>query len=518
MQARAWQSVWLSRPLVGLVVVGVLFAVITAAMAPPLDESHILQVALVYLIVVLLASAAWGYVVGLTSAVVADVLVNFFYVEPIHRFTVQEPRNVTALVLYLLVALIGASMLSLLRAETRLATARAQETSLLLDLSQAMAAARTPGEAMRDLCAAATRALGVKGCAVVRDDHGWRVIASTPDDASGAPVSREQASVAEEALRTQETATLGGPGRVRVRSRQPVSDGIAYAFIPLQASGDRSLMRLTGTPAGRQAEDQARLTRAFADEASLALERSRLATEAQRAEALERADEFKSVLLSSVSHDLRSPLTAIKAAVGSLRDESVPWDEEDRRAFLETIESQTDRLTTTVSDLLEMSRLEGGAVRPRVEPVNLRQLLDEVAASMPAATAGREVVVSGPSETWALADYGLIWQVATNLLENAARYSKPGAPIELRTGVLPGRARFEVHDAGPPIPAGDLPHIFEKFYRGAQEGKTKGTGLGLAIVKAMVDLCAGRISVASNSDGTTFAVELSAATPPAESR
>jgi two-component system sensor histidine kinase KdpD len=253
------------------------------------------------------------------------------------------------------------------------------------------------------------------------------------------------------------------------------------------------------------------LLSAFAAEASSALQRAELAEDARRAEALERADEFKSLLLSSISHDLRSPLTAIKAAVGNLRDGGVEWRPEDTADFLETIESQTDRLAAIVDDLLQMSRLEGGAVSPQIEAVQVGPLLAEAVAAARGAVAGREVRVEAAPDLWIAADDGLMIQALGNLVENAGRYSMPGGAIRLAAEKAGPNVRISVADAGPGIPEADLPHMFEKFYRGVQAKRTRGTGLGLSIVKATVELNRGTVSVRSSPSGSTFTLVLPAA-------
>jgi len=231
-------------------------------------------------------------------------------------------------------------------------------------------------------------------------------------------------------------------------------------------------------------------------------------------EALRRADEFKSILLSGVSHDLRSPLTAIKAAVQSLRDDTVAWTREDRSNFLAVIEGETDRLTATVQNLLEMSRLEGGAVKPRLEPIEVEPLLEEIALASSRTTPGRTLRVDAPAGLWLQADYGLLAQALHNLVENAAKYSKPGGGIVLGAENRAGRVTLFVTDEGPGIPERDLPHIFEKFYRGEHQGKIKGAGLGLAIVRAMVELIGGRVSVESSEKGARFSIDLPASAGP----
>lgn len=268
------------------------------------------------------------------------------------------------------------------------------------------------------------------------------------------------------------------------------------------------MLRVRGPMSAPPLVDIDRLLRSFADQASVALNRALLAKEAAQTEVLRRADEFKSLILSGVSHDLRTPLTAIRAAVDSLLDGGVDWSSEDRRSFLTTIDTQTDVLSSTVNNLLEMSRLEGGAVQPTLEPIAVDELLENVRLMTAGATAGRIVTADCPEGLNATADYGLLTQALVNLVENAAKYSAPGGAIHLAGSANSGTVSLVVSDDGPPIPASDLPHLFERFYRGSQAGKLKGSGLGVAIVKATVEVCGGTVQVGPGSKGNDFIIQL----------
>ena len=499
---------WLFTTPWGLGIGAFSYAALTALLAPVLGDAHLLDAALLYLLLTLVVSAAWGYAVGISGAIAADLLVNFFFVRPLHTFTVQEPANVVALIVFLAVAALGSLMLSLLRRQARIAVAREAETEVLLSLSREVAAAVSPRDAMDGVCRALVRSLRVRGASIVHQGTAWEVLGS-----SGSPLAlqREEEVVAREALRSGEVVRLGGRASVRgkQRSAQPV------AFVPFgHAGGTRGVLCVYGTISVPAFADEGRLLRAFADEAGRAMHRSLLELEARRAEVLQRADELKTTILSSVSHDLRSPLTAIKAAVGSLRDDSIAWAPGDRESFLATIESQTDRLTGTVTNLLEMSRLEGRAVEPRFEPVEVAPLLAEVRLMALPATVGREVRIEPCEGLWARADYGLLVQALGNVIENAAHYSRPGGAITLAARADGRRIELLVRDEGPGIGAVDLPHVFEKFYRGGHEGGKKGTGLGLSIVKAMIELCEGSVSVRSDAEGTEFRLALASAAAP----
>jgi len=493
----------------GAAAVLVVLVALTAALEPLFETGDFFNVALLYLLVTLGAAAAWGYRVGLVSAVASELLVNFFFVRPRHALTVQEPRNLVELAVFLVVALVGATMLARLRRQVAETRARQTETGALLDLSRVVAHAQTPGEALERLCVNALRTFGARSVAIVESSE-WRIAAATGGIRE---LTREERIVASEALRADEIVRQGAAGVARVRS-DTAKEERAVTLVPFGSGESKGVLRLSGVLAPPPRADTSRLLRAFADEAGLAMERRRLGREAARAEGLREADEFKSVLLSSVSHDLRSPLTAIKAAVGSLRDESIDWSADDRGAFLETIESQTDRLSRTVGGLLDMSRLEAGAVRVDLERIDARLFLAEAARAAEGTIGARPNPITVDDPTWFSGDYALLLQAAGNLIENAAKYSRPGGAIDLRAVQRQNRVELSVADEGPGIPSDELPHLFEKFYRGSAAAKTRGSGLGLAITRAMVERSGGHIQVQSGEGGTTFVIDLPAATAP----
>lgn len=493
------------------------YAALTAILWGLLGARQILDVALLYLLLTLVVSAIWGYRVGLTAAVAADLLVNFFFVPPLYTLTVQQSENVVALCIFLAVAAVGASMLALLRRQVRLADAGRAEASVLLDLSQGIARSMSPRDALQRLCSAITRAVGARGCAILQFVDGWEVVATTGE----LRLNRDDEAMAHECAHTGQVVRFGGSAQRKARVWNTPRRDDVLTFIPFRMGGEKpGVLRIAGAVRRPVAAVPSRLLAAFADEASVALDRVRLADEARKAEALRRADEFKLVILSSVSHDLRSPLTAIKASVGSLRDESIAWTLEDTRSFLETIESQTDRLTNTVAGLLQMSRLEGGAIEPSLESVAARSLLDAAVAAASTTSGGRIVDVDANDGLWLRTDYSLTLQSLVNLLENAYRYSTPGTSITLSATAVAGShgrsVQISVADKGPGIPPGDLPHIFEKFYRGAETaGKgIGGSGLGLAIVQGMMQQSGGTVMVRSSANGTVFSIVLPATIPP----
>jgi two-component system sensor histidine kinase KdpD len=331
--------------------------------------------------------------------------------------------------------------------------------------------------------------------------------------------------LAEQAVESRRVTSRGHTGlgpsrRRRVVTSAPgprgriveMSEG--SAFVPLSV-GDRQLgvLRLDGplgNPVFREHPDD--LLEAFAREAALGVQRVELAREAAHAEALREADEMKTALMTSISHDLKTPLAGIKASVTSLLDGAVDWSDEDKRSFLETIDSQADRLNRVITDILDLNRIEAGVVKPVISEVRARDLLEEAAERTRIATAGRPVDIVGPSYLLVKADPSLILQALVNLIENAAKYSSPGGAIELQASLRADAVELSVADQGPGIPARDLPHVFERFYRAEEQSRrVKGSGLGLAIVKGFVTLSGGAVRVESSPKGTRFVISLPAA-------
>ena len=490
----------------GFVACGLALAALTAILAPLLGSDQLLDVALVYLFVALAGSAIWGYRVGLASAIVANILVNLFFVPPTGRLTVQQPENVVGLGLFMAVAAIGALMFARLRRQLLLAEARRAENALLLELSQTLAHAANARNALQQFCTTAARGLGAQGCAILRSGPPWSVAATT----GTLELTREEEAMAAEAL-SSGSIVRSVPATRRTVARAATTQ---LTFVPL-GGPERGCLRFVGQLELPPLVQEGHLLTVLAGEAGLSLQRARLADEAALVEALHRADELKTALLSSISHDLRTPLTAIKASVESLRDTSISWSDDDRASFLQTIEAETDRLTETITNLLEMSRLEGGATSVHLERVDVAALASDVAAAVRTVTGDRDLDICVDDGLAIRADYTLVLRALINLVENAAKYSTPGMPIAIRARAGAGVARITVADCGPGIPAAEVPHIFEKLYRGSHAGRVRGSGLGLSIVQAMVTLSGGSIEVRSSPDGTTFVVEFPMKTVPA---
>jgi two-component system sensor histidine kinase KdpD len=245
---------------------------------------------------------------------------------------------------------------------------------------------------------------------------------------------------------------------------------------------------------------------AFASQGSLALERARLAEADRRARVLEESDRLKSSLLSSVSHELRSPLVTIKASVTSLRSGAVDWDSEARDELLGAVEEETDHLNLLVGNLLSMSRIETGALNPQREWNALGEIVGSVIKRMRQETERHPIKIEFPEELSLVpVDYVQMEQVFTNLISNSAKYSPEDTPILIRSWQVNDREiQVQVINQGPPVPEEHLERIFDKFYRVTAADRVTGTGLGLSICKGIVEAHGGRIWAENLPGGFAF--------------
>lgn len=221
---------------------------------------------------------------------------------------------------------------------------------------------------------------------------------------------------------------------------------------------------------------------------------------------LRQTDEARKALLASVSHDLRTPLASIKASAGSLLQDDVRWTEEERRGFAAAIEQESDRLNRLVRNLLDMSRIEAGALRPDRDWYPLDAVVDDVVGRLHSPLVGHHVVVAVPDTLPPLPlDYVQMGEVFGNLLENAVKYTPPGSTIRITARQERDAVGVTIEDDGPGIPPGALPHIFEKFYRasGGDTAHTMGTGLGLSVVRGIVEAHGGTVTADSPPPGRT---------------
>ena len=495
-------------------------AAVTALLAPFQRDVGLLNVGLLFVLLTLLVSSTWGRRTGFAAAVLTNLSLNFFFVEPLHEFAVRDFQNVLALLIFLAVSVIGSSLLAAARQSEAQAKRRQAQTEVLFRLSSAMVGQTDPQAALQAVCDEVVVTFAAPGASVLQSaNRDWNVLAHAGSAEAARSPATEERALADRAVadgRYQAIGVTGLAGKQRKRIvgfQRPKREGYpsVVAMVPLTIGENTfGVLRLDG-PLGETLfhDTPQQLLQAFAAEAAVAIQRVELGQAAARSEIFKRADEMKTSLITSISHDLKTPLASIKTSVSGLMDASVDWAEDDRRAFLNTIETETDRLNDLISDILDLNRIESGAVRPVMRPHSAEDLLRVAQELTTLTTAGHPLSVDAAPDIFAMADERLIVQALVNLIENAAKYSSPGQPIRLTANRRGSCAELGVENEGPAIAVEDVRHVFERFYRSEHHRRqVSGSGLGLAIVKGFVTLCGGTVDVESSGQHTRFVIRL----------
>ncbi|MGH2535041.1 MAG: ATP-binding protein [Thermomicrobiales bacterium] len=489
----------------------------SAAMLTVRDELGVLNVALIYLLISFVLALSLGAGPAALAAVLSFLNFDFFFIPPFHTFSVADGDHVLALFIFLGVAIVTGHLVARVRSRTDVALREQRRTTLLYELNAALIGNATLDDILASIVERVVHAYGAWRCRILLpgDDGQLSVRARFPTDA-GLAIDRQHLALAAWTMEHREPASRGiarpkvraphgsRPAPVTTRRRREPD----LLYVPI-ATAERSVgvLEVSGRPGGGRFEDEdERLLTSFANQAALALERARLTDEAGRAAVLAQSDELKSALLAAVSHDLRTPLAAIKTSATSLLDRSVAWDDAARSEFLQAIDEETDRLTLMVGNLLDLSRIEGGAFRPDREWYDVAELIADIAGRLTNRTVEHDLSSDvEPDLPLAFFDYVEIAQVLVNLVENAVKYTPTGTAITLSARRTGDAIEFGVIDQGPGIPAAQIPRLFEKFYRASNTANVGGTGIGLAICKGIVEAHGGRIRVESRvGEGAAF--------------
>jgi two-component system sensor histidine kinase KdpD len=458
------------------------------------------QLAILYLLPVLAAASVGGRGPALTAAVLSFLTYNYAFVEPVFTLAIRDPGEWPTLLVFLFTALVAGQLAATLRLRAEEARARAGLLADLYGLTQALITDRDAADLLALIAAQVVVTFRVRECAILLPDATGRLTVRARSVSGVLGVGGRHEDEAEDAPRTIDQA-----------SAAPAPPGTAL-FVPLLAGARRvGLMRVVHDEGAAPDEERRRLLPTFAAGAALAIERGLLAEATARAATLARSDALKSTLLSAVSHELRTPLAAIKGSVSSLLEDEtiVRWDPAQRREFLLTIDEETDRLTRLVADLLDLSRIEAGVLRPRREPYALDELLWATIARLAPDVATRVQLRIPADLPLVPLDPLLMDRVVGNLLENALKYSPPAAPVTLTVRHRDDTVELVVADRGPGVAPDERERIFERFHRAAPTRAITGLGLGLALSRALVEAHGGRIRVeGAMGGGAAFIVAL----------
>jgi len=437
------------RVLLGFALAAALPPLLTWALSHLRNELGLTSVMLLYLLAVVIVSAVGGLWPALASAITGSLLANWYFVPPLHTFTIGEGENILAVFVFLSVAVVMSAFVALAarrQADGQRARLEAEELMRLAGSSSATA-----------LLESLQRVVGVEGAAVLhRTESGWSIEAASGD-------------------------------------RVPESPEAGSATIPL----DHEHVLVLASPV--RSEDQ-RVLDAFARELTASVELGELAAEAQSVHTLAAASELRAALLSAVSHDLRTPISAVKASVTSLLQLDVAWTEDEKREFLLTIDEEADRLNSLVGNLLDMSRIQAGALEISAEPIGLDEVLPAALHSLGLEDGDVEIDVS-ESLPRVFADPGLLERALANVIHNAVRHSPSGNHARVTAGAVDGVVDVRVTDRGRGVPSTERDRLFVPFQQLGDSANGEGVGLGLAVAKGFVEAMGGVVEVEDTPGG-----------------
>jgi two-component system sensor histidine kinase KdpD len=451
------------------------------------------SISLVFLTAILASAIAWGLWPSLFAAIASMAAYNFFFLPPLYTFTVGDPENVLALFFFLIVALIVSNLTARTRTQVVTARLRAKTTAQLYAFSRKVAGIGALDDLLWATAHQITSMLNVRTVLLMplRDREGLEVASGYPpeDQLDDADMAAAQWSWEHNRPAGRGADTLPGAKRL---------------FLPLRTgSGPVGVLGIDrDAPGPLLTPDDRRLLDALCDQAAVAIERISLAKGLDEARVLAETERLRAALLTSISHDLRTPLASILGTVSSLRSYPERYSSAEREDLLATLQDEAERLNRFVSNLLDMTRLESGAIDLKLELIDAAEIVGSALQRAGNVLAGHRVEVGiEPHLPMLRLDAVLFEQVLFNLLDNAAKYSPIGSRIDIRASRDGELVEIEVVDEGPGIPPADLERIFDKFYRvQAQDRRRAGTGLGLAICRGFVEALGGWIGARNRRD------------------
>ena len=458
----------------GLLALGLLALVFTRG----ISGLNAATVAMSFLIVVLLVAATSRLWVAVTTSLAAVFAFNFFFLPPIGTLTIADPQNWIALFALLAVSLVASNLSAVARARTLEAEARRDELGRLFDLSRDILLITESQAANASLAGFISRRFDLEYVAIcIPQGTEWLVFEAGPERPTPDPKELSAAfhRIAE--------------GQFRSAGSRPVR------FVPLRLGARPiGLLAAAGRPIDSATFD------AVAGLTAIAIERAQFLDDRKAADLARQSEALKSALLASLGHDLRTPLTAIRVAASNLQ---ASWpDERERHEQSDLILTEVDRLTRLFQNILEMARIDAGAVTEEMRWVAPLEIIEAARSSVEHALRGRAVQVTVDSERLVRLDPRLTAAALSHLLENAAHYAPSPSAIGVAASVTDGGLAIAVRDRGPGVPEEDLPHVFERFYRGVNaKDRRSGTGMGLAIARGILAVERGRLFAENCADG-----------------
>lgn len=479
----------------GYVVSALFVAAFTALAVTVHSFGGLTNVALVYLIPVLAAASLYGMRTGVFTGIVSALAYNFFFLPPIYTFTIEDPENVLTVVVFIAVAIVTSQLAARVRVQANLAERSSGQNAALASFARTLAGVSNRQELGQILCGEVSGQFGVNALLMLPQSAGTLELASAvPPESNLGPID---SAAAEWALSHSE-ATGRGSGTLAASE---------WFFQPLLSSGQAFGVLGVGRSDGSDPirPDRLPFLMSYIDQAALALERIALTDEMTSVAQLRERDRLRGALLSSVSHDLRTPLTTIIASVNELKKSKRGADP----ALLNNIESESERLSRFVSNMLDMVRVEAGGLQLYLQPVDLTEAVASAADDLKRELKGHAIKLAIPPDLPLVrVDPQLFHQCLVNLLENAGKYAGAGTAVTVSAERERDGIALSIIDRGPGLPVGEENRVFETFVRLEGSDRKGGTGLGLAIVKGFAEAMGLKVTAVNNEDapGACFTI------------
>ncbi len=481
-----------------------LLVALTTLLALPLRMTiEPTNIAMVYFVAVIVAAVRLGRAPAIFASLLSVVAFDLVFILPYYTFVVADTQYLLTFGALLAVGIVVSTLAAQARRQELAARRRESQTAALYDLSRRLAGAVEADDIATTLLRHIEQTQGAATVVFTRDDAGALVQRATSDGVTAGSRTDGKMDSDEQAVATW-VAQHGQPAG-RFTETLVAAEG---HYLPLRATGnttDNTLgvvgiffdEELASLPSERR-----RALELSSSQAALALERITLAADAQQTQFLRQAEQMQSALLNSISHDLRTPLATITGALSSLRDDAALLDAATQHDLADMAWDEARRLNGLVGNLLDMTRLESGALPLRRDESDVEDIVGAALTQLARGLRGREVDIDVPGDLPAVSvDFPLVVQALVNVVDNALKYSAEDAPLSIAAGVENASVVIEVADRGIGIPADERAHVFDKFYRAANGAS--GTGLGLAISKGVVDAHGGHIEAKPRAGGGT---------------
>jgi two-component system sensor histidine kinase KdpD len=463
-------------------------------------------IVMMYLLCVVITAYLWGLGPSILASVLGVLAFDFFHVPPYLSFAVTAAQYIFTFLALLLVGVVISYLTSRVRQQTESARRRERQTAALYALGRDLAVSNDLESYVRAIIKRAKETFGHDAIVFLPDVQKKETLKPYADGPNVA-VDENELAAAVWSFQHQKIVGHGTDTLPNAKAR----------YLPLVTAREAvGVIALLATDAsGELTIEQERLLEAYADLAAVAIESILLNEEAHNAQVLRDTEKLQTALLNSVSHDLRTPLVSIIGVLSSLQEEGMGLDDAAKRNLIQVAREEAERLNHLITNLLDMSRVEAGAIRISRQPSDVQDLVGTALEQLGGRASTRPIRIDIPAELpFVSVDFGLIVQSLVNVLDNALKYSPDDLPIDIKGRQVTNEVYIEIADRGVGIPPQDLLHVFDKFYHIQHPDNVAGTGLGLSICKGIIEAHGGRI-IAENrpGGGTVIRLILPAAEP-----